>query len=255
MTTSRTRHLLTGGSTHQGRRDRNEDAHLVDGTLLAVADGVGSSPRGDLASQTAVEALARSIVPPTIDDVSDATVVAADLDEAVGLADEAVTALSQRWGELNGSATTMCVLIVFADEAGRCRGVVGNVGDSRCYLIRPESGTRQITQDQTLARDLKSAGVDSQLDRAYHIVTSVLGGPPAAQANVEYYEVTVQVGDTLLLCTDGISDVLAPARISELHDRFSPEDPQRLAQAIVRAAWDADAGDNLTAVVAHLTEQ
>ena len=244
--------LHAGSASHRGRRPVNEDAMLVDGALLAVADGVGGAPRGDLASTEAVEALGDAIQAPP--EEADGPTVSRELVQAVHVADHAVQGLSERWAGLRGTATTMVAAIVHldpeGDPPGRARAAVANVGDSRCYQIR-DGRAYQATTDQTLANQLAAAGVDDIGDRAEHIVTSILGGGDSTPTDIELVRLELQMHDVLVLCTDGISDVLDPPALAAIVDRFRGH-PNRAATALVRSAWDHGSTDNLTAVVAYV---
>ena len=240
--------LHTGSASHRGRRPVNEDAVLVDGALLAVADGVGGAPRGDLASAEAVEALVDAVRPPS--DEIDLPAVSRALVQAVQIADEAVHALAARWTELRGTATTMVAAIVHVDPNGRPRAVVANVGDSRCYLIR-NGVAHQVTTDQTLANQLAEAGVDDAGGRADHIVTNILGGPERSPADIESIRLDLYLHDVLLLCSDGVSGVLEPVELATIVERFRAH-PNHAAAGLVHAAWDAGSTDNLTATVAYI---
>ncbi len=241
--------LQTGWSTHKGRRDVNEDAVHVEGSLLAVADGVGGAPRGDLASFEAIETLRDVIDEPTTS--PETPVVASELTAALLLVDEAVTALASRWSELRGTATTMCAAYIFVEPGRGPRAVVANIGDSRCYHIRGGSA-QQITTDQTLAVQLRQQGQTNIFSKAERIVTSILGGPPNSDTTIHVYRVDLDPNDILLLCTDGISDHLTATQLAQICSRTA--DPNLAAAELVRAAWDNDSHDNLTAAVAYITE-
>lgn len=241
--------LHGGWATHKGRRNVNEDAVLVEGCLMAVADGVGGAPRGDLASAAAIEALHEEVNPPP--DPASSSSVAEELADAVAMADEAVAALAARWWDLRGTATTVCAAVAFTRKDGRRAAIVANVGDSRCYHLGSE-GIRQVTHDHTLAHQMELAGVGTPGARAHHIVTSVLGGSDETKAEIDLFDIDLDVGDSLVLCTDGISDALDPDRMVELVTTFNG-DLNAAAAALVRAAWDAEATDNLTAIVASVS--
>ncbi|MGF1595493.1 MAG: PP2C family protein-serine/threonine phosphatase [Acidimicrobiales bacterium] len=246
--------LHTGWSTHRGRRPINEDAVIVDGSLLAVADGVGGAPRGDLASVEAIDTVRSAIEAheqPSEEPGNPAA--AGELVGAIERADDAVKDLSRRWSELRGTATTMCAALVYLDAQNRPHALVANVGDSRCYLVR-DGETRQVTVDQTLAVRLAQAGVDDIAERASHIVVSILGGSLDSRPEIDLYGLALRPGDSLVLCTDGVSDVVEPGVMASLCGAFRRR-PDMTAAALVRSAWDSRSGDNLTAAVAHIDER
>ncbi|MEL7158330.1 MAG: protein phosphatase 2C domain-containing protein [Actinomycetota bacterium] len=241
--------LQTGWATHQGRRPINEDAVLVDGGLLAVADGVGGAPRGDLAAGEAVSAVRDAVDAPGLE--PGAPAAASELTAALLLADDAVEALADRWTELRGAATTMCAAIVFMTDDGEPKAVVANIGDSRCYHLRRGHAT-QITTDQTLANQLRQRGRTDVGGRADHIVTSILGGGPTTETTIHLYRLDLRPGDHLLLCTDGVSGVLEP---DELVRRCEEHEPSTAAAKLVRSAWDAGSTDNLTVALATIDHE
>ncbi len=218
---------------------------LVDGALVAVADGVGGAPRGDLASETAIDAVQAVVDEPGLE--PEIAAVAAELNDAVMIADAAVKGLAERWTELRGTATTMCAAMVFLDPEERLGAVVANVGDSRCYHLRGDAIV-QVTTDQTLAEQLRKAEVAEVAKRAEHIVVSVLGGLPDSSPQIDLHRLDLADGDVLLLCTDGVSGVLHDEELVALSAQHP--DPDRLATVLVRAAWDAGSTDNITAAVA-----
>ena len=212
-----------GMATHVGGRDRNEDAALSRDAIVAVADGIGGLPAGTDASRRALAALDTSFA-------ADPTL--AGLVAAVRAANRAVTE----------GGTTLTALARTAED-----GVVfAHVGDSRIYRRRRGELT-QLTEDHTVVADLVAAGSIAPAEAADHeqrfILTRAIG--VAADVQVDYGTVDVRPGDQLLLCTDGLYRSLVDARLIELLGT----DPQRAADALVDAALQAGATDNVTALV------
>lgn len=198
-------------------RQRNEDAVLArpERGVLAVADGLGGHPAGDVASLTAVRSL-------------DATPLSADsteqdLRDAVDAAHRAVlTAAEEEPGRI-GMGTTVVVAAVGPDRAS-----VVHVGDSRAYLLEPSGRLEAVTRDHGMHGYLTQAlGLDRDLE------------PDAA-------EVTCGPGSRLLLCTDGLTNMVDDAELAGLLGRG---DAQAACDALVEAALDHGGVDNVTVVV------
>lgn len=197
-------------------RTRNEDAVLArpERGLLAVADGMGGHPAGDLASLTAVRALdATSLTPDSGPD---------DLAEAARSAHRAVQVAGQE-PDRYGMGTTL-VLAVVGETSAR----VLHVGDSRAYLLDPDGRLAAITRDHGMHGYLTQAlGLDSDIE------------PDVA-------EVDCPPGSRLLLCTDGLTNMVADREIAEL---LRGGDEQAACNALVDTALEHGGVDNVTVVV------
>jgi protein phosphatase len=125
-----------------------------------------------------------------------------------------------------------------------------HVGDSRAYVYS-EWGLQQVTHDHTLAQMMADVGMirpeEVRENKRRNIVTNVLGGPSAG-VRAEIHRVVMEDGDRLLLCTDGLNDVLDDVKIAALLER-NPE-PDAACRALVDATLDAGAPDNVTVIVA-----
>ncbi len=232
--------LMTGRATDQGRtRAKNEDASLVDDehTLFAVADGMGGHRGGEVASHTAIEALRAAFAG------------GASIDVSISRANDAVLARAAGNDELTGMGTTMTAVTV----AGRDQLLIGHVGDSRAYLLRNGEMVR-ITDDHSLVEELVREGrltpeqAEAHPQRA--IVTRALGVD--ADVEVDTYEISVEPGDRVLICSDGLTTMVRERDI----ERFarSERDPQRAADVLVAAANDAGGEDNITVIVVDVLE-
>lgn len=199
-------------------RVRNEDALLVAGEqgLLAVCDGLGGHPAGDLASATAVETL-RHRAP-------DAGRSVEALVAALRAAHDSVVEAAAEAPGREGMATT----VVAATVGGRTL-TVAHVGDSRAYLLDADGRLQQLTRDHGLGGYLTQAlGLDRDVEPD---VASVDASP----------------GSRLLLCTDGLTNMLDPDSIATL---LGTGDAERACDALVQEALDRGGVDNVTVVVA-----
>ncbi|HVW33493.1 MAG TPA: Stp1/IreP family PP2C-type Ser/Thr phosphatase, partial [Acidimicrobiia bacterium] len=227
--------FAAGARTDVGRgRPENEDSVLVDPErrLYAVADGMGGHRAGEVASATAIETL------------QDAYRRGEALDRAVVSANAAVFAKAADDVALRGMGTTMTALAVEADGTA----LFGHVGDSRAYLMR-DGAVSQVTVDHSLVEQLVREGRLSPEEAAHHpqraIITRALGVDAAVE--VDTYRVDLQPGDRLLLCSDGLTNMLPDDTIAGALRRHA--DPQEAADALVDMANQAGGDDNITVVV------
>jgi protein phosphatase len=201
-------------------RKRNEDSLLVlaDVGVFVVADGLGGHPAGDVASQTAVGRLREILAdgPPRGEDPE--KVVAGSLMAT----HEAVVAAAQQDPDRAGMATTG-VLATLRDGTA----YVGHVGDSRAYLLRGTALT-PLTEDHGMGGYLTQAlGLDRQV-------------------SPDVTKVDLDTGDRLLLCTDGLTNMVADGEIARL---LGQGDAQEACDALVDAALEAGGVDNVTVIV------
>jgi protein phosphatase len=217
-------------ATDPGRKRRhNEDAYVVEPPLFAVADGMGGAQAGEVASKLAAGAL-REGGSRALED----------------LIQEANRRVHQRSIEDPGAAgmgTTMTVAMV---EDGSVR--FGHVGDSRAYLVRG-GRLEQLTQDHSLVGELVRSGQLAREDAESHpqrsVITRAVGTDP--DVDVDTFAVDVQEGDVFLLCSDGLTDMVADDRIEQLVEE-QRDDLDRLVKALVRAANKGGGDDNITVI-------
>ncbi|WP_406688661.1 protein phosphatase 2C domain-containing protein [Saccharopolyspora sp. ID03-671] len=225
--------VLAGSSTHVGGRETNQDSSLVAEGLFAVADGIGGYSQGDVASRLALDALEQAFA-------EDRTT--SGLLEAVRRANEVVWERANRDGTSMG---TTVVALAMTEDAG---AVALNVGDSRLYRLR-DGNLEQLTDDHTVPAELLRAHRvtdDEARNHQYrHVLTRAIGVGP--EVEVDHAEVPVEPGDRVLLCTDGLYNAQTPEELAALLG--TDAEPQQICDALVEAALDHDADDNVTAVV------
>lgn len=212
------------------------------GFLFAVADGVGGLDLGEVASSTAISVLIGEFEKAQ----SDAMLISL-LPRLVQHANAAVHDRTLA-PEFRGKkmATTVVACALRHDQA-----VVSHVGDSRCYLVR--NGTaRQVTQDHTWVNEQKKMGLVSERDIAQsdarHVLIRSLG--PEMFVSPDTTALTIQPGDVLVLCSDGLHDELPPSQLATLVSQNKPAD--ELAQELVARAVEIDGNDNTTAQVIRI---
>jgi len=241
--------------TDAGRvRSRNEDYVLlsaeevpgIDGrhrVFCFVADGVGGSRGGEFASRRAVEVASRHLA-----GIKDREDPVARLIESIELANAEL--LKSTSDMVNGSiaATTMVAAIVTEDSA-----VIANVGDSRAYLMR--NGTvRQITEDHSLVASLVASGAISEAEALRHphrnVILHCLGSEP--EPTVDLFEVDLQPGDSLCLCSDGLTRHLND---SEIARHVSGATVAAAVDAMIEQANARGGFDNISAAVVKIRSE
>jgi len=239
-------------ASHPGlRREENEDAYCVrkELGLFMVADGMGGHAAGEIASKMAVE-----VIEAFINDTRDAdvnttwpfpydtslTLEGNRLKAAFRLANRRLASAMEANDNLRGMATTAAAVLLAKGSP-----VVAHVGDSRVYLWR-EGLLHQITQDHSWVSEQVRAGILSENDARRHpwrnVVTRALAGGDDPQVDVA--EIDVKAGDRLLLCSDGLSGVVAPERLEELVGQT--KSLEEMCQALIDAANEAGGPDNIT---------
>lgn len=253
MTEVRKVELHHGAATDVGRvRAANEDSYLADPPVFVVADGMGGHDRGDVASAIVVEEFAR-LASEGYDAEHGAEVVAATL-HAV---QERILAfdVEQRanGADADFSAGTTAVIALLADSSSGPVWLLANVGDSRIYRFN-EGELEQVSVDHSLVQELVDAGEISQAAAAVHpsrnVITRALGGsalPGGVSGEADYFLLPLAAAERLLLCSDGVSGMLADEQIGAI--LADHEDPRDAAEKVVAAAVAAGGHDNATAVV------
>lgn len=231
-----------------GRRANNEDAVCAQPRLglFVVADGMGGYEGGEIASALAVEAI-HELVRRTAGDADVTWPYRIDPTRSVGenelwvatrLAADRIAA--RRHGELRDMGSTVVALRVTGDHA-----VFSHVGDSRLYRLRA-GALDQLTIDHSLAAQLAASGAPPDANFAWrHVITRALG---TATSEPEVQRQPLEPGDVFLLCSDGLSEVLAPDHLARL--LAAPAEPA--CRALIDAAYAAGSRDNITAVVVRV---
>lgn len=232
--------LTTATRTDIGlERDNNEDSIVVDRTLVAVADGMGGAPGGEVASAIATALVQASFTGRSTD----------ELGAAVRAANRAIWDRAHGSTELEGMGTTICALGLTADGSVS----VVNVGDSRAYLYR-DGTLQQLTQDHTVAADLVRRGelaeTDAMTHPQRHVLTRVLGVGPTVDPDVAVHRLVA--GDRILLCTDGLFSEVPDDEIAAA--LASTEGIEAIADALIERARLSGAHDNVSVAIADLRD-
>jgi protein phosphatase len=223
------------------------------GHLFAVADGMGGHVGGEKASSLALDTIGNFAV----DTLkwfrelrgSEGDKVLAEFQQAVGQADAKILAEAAQRPELRGMGTTLTMAYSLADEL-----FVAHVGDSRCYLLR-QGLLYQITRDHTMVQEMVRMGVLQPEEAAHHklrhVITNVVGGHDAG-IQVEVHKVHLESGDVVLLCTDGLTEMVGNEEIATTLHRTA--DPEEACRRLVDRANEQGGKDNITVVVARYEE-
>jgi len=207
------------------------------GRLLVVADGFGKEGTGNVASNTAVQSITQAYYANPEADVGAALV------QAVQQANAAVYQVTAGFGAPDSAGTTITAAVIHGAELH-----VANVGDSRAYLLR-EGQLRQLTRDHSWVAEQVRAGKLTPEQAAQHPkrrnLTRALGIQP--EVTVDHFVETFAPGDTLLLCTDGLTDMVTNA---DLQPVLLRRNPQSVAQQLVAMANQRGGSDNIAVVVA-----
>jgi protein phosphatase len=211
------------------------------GMLVVVCDGMGGPPAGDVAARVAASAIKDELASAGVDVVA---APARALATAVEGANRAILATANAHPEDHGMGTTCTAAVFGLDHVS-----LAQVGDSRAYLLR--GGRLQLlTRDQTVAAQLVDAGVLQPEQVAHfpyrHVLAQALGTKGDVRPVIT--DVTLEEGDRLLLCSDGLTGPVSEPAIAAILQ--ASRDPAAAARALLEAALAAGGPDNVTAVVA-----
>ena len=215
-----------------------------------VADGVGGAVAGELASRTVVQALLDLVLdaPAWIMrfDGDRADRVLQRTAERFQKARELLVAKAAQDPTLKGMATTL----TFACSAGHDL-LTAHVGDSRAYVLRRDGTLERLTHDQTMAQSLADAGAIAQKDVEHHPSRHVLTSAIATRgafAQVELKHFRIEDGDRLLLCSDGLTEMISEDTLAQVLREGEPA--TKTCQRLVDLALEAGGKDNVTVIVA-----
>ena len=223
-------------ATHVGKvRDNNEDSLIViEPKTFVVADGMGGASAGEVASQMLVETVKNFLLkqPATWDEKI--------LAQAILLANDKILNMARRHKEYEGMGTTATILNLDGGQA-----YFAHVGDSRLYRLR-NNILQQITEDHSYVETLVRRGEITPEEARVHPMKNVLTQAVGAVENisVDTANFPVESGDTFLLCTDGLTNMVDDDSIKNiLQSALNPAD------ALIDAALKAGGRDNISVIV------
>jgi serine/threonine protein phosphatase PrpC len=221
------------------RRD-NQDSGYAGPHLLVIADGVGGSARGDVASAATVEVLRKLDEPPGND-------MLGGLAGAIHRSHDRIAGLVAENPEIEGTSTTVTAVIFDGTHIG-----VGHVGDSRGYLLR-DGTLSQLTTDHTFVQSLIDEGRITEDEARVHphrnLILRAVDGVHEPEPDV--FTLEVATGDRILLCSDGCSGVLSDDELGRI---LIDGTPDHAAVSLISASLEAGSSDNVTVVVADVID-
>ena len=239
-------HITCAGRTDVGIiRSGNEDSYLMvpDRGIFVVADGMGGHAAGEVASEMAVRFVARDLG--SLKGLSDDQ-VAERMRVSVRTANSAIFQRTLTEHDKRGMGTTVTALVLYDT-----RFLIGQVGDSRCYLLRDGKLT-QITKDHSYVQEQVDAGYLTPEQARSHPYSNVITRCVGANSDVmpDVYVGAVRPKDVFLLASDGLTGMLEDHQLAEvLHaDRM----PQEQVDALVAEANRHGGLDNITAIIVRI---
>lgn len=238
------------GLTDKGKvRKDNQDSFIIekcdakDCLVVALCDGMGGAKAGGLASQLSNKAFVSYIYAKLTSRVNRVLDFQKILRDACAEANGVAYEYSQFDEEYNGMGTTIVGGVVKSNG----NGYIINVGDSRAYHIsRRLNIITQITRDHSLVEDLVEYGAITKEQAKTHpqrnVITRALGSE--AQVEADYFEFSLQGGDFLLLCSDGLSNIVSDEEILAYAREYP--DPELLCRSLMSKALNRGARDNVT---------
>ena len=222
------------------------------GRIFLVADGMGGHQGGEEASALAIGSI-QTFALNTLKWFfplrgSETPTVADEFRTALQQADAKVVDEAARRPELRGMGTTLTMVYNLDSEL-----FVVHVGDSRAYVYR-DSELHQLTHDHTLVAELVKRGEvtpeKAAEHRLRHVITNVIGGDEA-DARVEAHKLDLQPGDRILLCTDGLTEMLSNDQIAAV--LATESDPEQACMRLVAQANEHGGIDNITVILAQFS--
>jgi serine/threonine protein phosphatase PrpC len=233
------------------KRLGNEDSFCVapDMGLFVVADGMGGHAAGEVASRLAVDTIREWVARFRPRDGAPRDVSAACLADSIQAANRAVFEAAQAQPECSGMGTTVVSVLA----VGR-RVILAHVGDSRIYRIRAD-GIMQLSRDHSVVQEQLDRGLltpeEAAVSRYRHLITRALGLQPSVE--VEVQDLPWHAGDILLLCSDGLSDMLEAEDIFDQVRRHR-DDLWAACGALVEQANARGGADNITVLLVQAAE-
>jgi protein phosphatase len=252
--------LKVWGVTDKGKiRKENQDAYhaevIIVGegedsggcALCVVCDGMGGARSGNVASTMAVEhfvrmvkgRLALAVKIPELSEVREA------LHEALHEANSVILSRARSDPNCADMGTTLVAAVALPDG----RAIVVNIGDSRCYMLRSADGSiAQVTKDHSLVEDMIDRGELKREEARYHPNRNLITRALSADANTtpDFFELKLNAGDFLLLCSDGLSNEADPREIAF---ELTYGDADTVAARCLDVALSRGAADNVTVVI------
>ena len=237
------------GLTDKGAvRKDNQDSFILEkcrnNLIVALCDGMGGANAGGLASELSAKAFVHHVYHHLSTYPTRQTDYPRLMREACDEANGVAFAYSQFGDHLTGMGTTLVAAVLRRNGSG----YVLNVGDSRAYQLHRHS-LKQITRDHSLVEELVEAGIITHEQARHHpqknVITRALGSDREVDADI--YTVNVALGDSLLLCSDGLSNIVPEDEITAVLSDSA--DAESACRDLMELALSRGAPDNVTIVV------
>lgn len=228
-------------------RSNNQDAYAVgefsdEVVWSVVCDGMGGAAGGNIASALAVKVISDKINASYRDKMRDSSIKNM-LDSALTAANIEVYDFAEAKPELRGMGTTVVCAIVRDNQA-----YIAHAGDSRAYIISGNGDITQVTTDHSMVQDLLSRGKITTEEAEHHpnknIITRAVGVDKSIEIDFDQFD--LEDDDTLLLCTDGLSNYVSNSEMVEI---MSDGKKYAFAERLVSKANQNGGGDNITVVI------
>ena len=234
------------GAVRQQNQDFCRAEMLSDNRmLLVVCDGMGGARAGNVASELAAQTFVDAVLE-RLSDPECAGDIKRLMEESVELANHVVWHRSGTDPDCLGMGTTLVAVLI---SEGVCHVI--NVGDSRAYAVNPD-GIHRITRDHSLVEDLVQRGEITPEQARTHpqknLITRALGAAPETRA--DHFEEPCVEGGYLLLCTDGLSNVVTDQEI--LYEIIHGGAPEECCKRLLDTALQRGAPDNVTAILLQM---
>ncbi len=241
------------GLTDKGKvRAENQDSFLLElcpekeCLIAALCDGMGGARAGGVASALSIKTFVGRVFEKLVSGKSKAVDYRQVLQSACSETNEAVYTCAHGNEDYQGMGTTL-VGGVIKDNGN---GYIINVGDSRAYLLQPKKNrVRQITRDHSLVAELIRFGAitreQAKKHPQRHVITRALGTEPKMDS--DYFSFRLSAGELLLLCSDGLSNLLTDEELLEQSQACA--EPEELCRRLMDMALEKGAHDNVTVVV------
>ncbi len=243
--------MIIAAKTDVGKvRSANEDSFFVsdiinDSVVAVVADGMGGHKGGKTASSMTVEYIENIVYENDLFSV-DYDMVPTLLSDAVSVINSFILTKADEDDNLKGMGTTFVSCIVRDRKA-----ICANIGDSRLYYMN-ESGMMQISKDHSMVQELVDMGSISEEDAKHHpnlnIITRALGTDETV--NADFFEFEVNPGDYILLCSDGLVNMVSDEDIYAVVTESAT--PGEACEKLIDMANEAGGRDNITIVIIGL---
>jgi len=240
--------IKVGARTDVGMvRSGNEDNFFAEADarrgVFVVADGMGGHAAGEVASEMAVQIIARTLLPLQSVKADGAPKLVA---QALMDANRAIYERMLAEVDKQGMGTTASVLVM-SDEGY----LIGQIGDSRIYLLR-DGALTQITKDHSYVQEQVDAGLLTPEQARYHpysnVITRCVGASDEVEADI--YQGETRPGDVFLVASDGLTGMVDDRRLQQL--LLARSGPGRIVDALIAEANNRGGLDNITSIVVQV---